>query len=251
MSESIFVLLGTAVFLGVTHTIVGPDHYLPFIVLSRSEKWSLKKTLGWTFISGIGHALSSIIIGSLGIVLGWSVAGMEDFEGIRGDLAAYGLLAFGGVYMLWGLYRGMKSKRHTHSHLHPDGSVHAHLHSHIDGSHADAHKHEHSQLTADNNMNASLSKSKSFWIVFIIFVLGPCEPLIPLLMVPAAAHSIAGIVSVSTVFTVATVGVMMLMVTLGYKGLKIVKFGFLEKYIHALSGAAILISGLCIQVLGL
>ena len=92
---------------------------------------------------------------------------------------------------------------------------------------------------------------RTLWIIFIIFVLGPCEPLIPLLLVPASEHSVGGIAAVAGVFAVATIGTMMVAVTLGRMGLRFVNFGFLEKYVHALSGGAILVSGLLIQVLGI
>ncbi|MCM8821749.1 MAG: hypothetical protein NC831_02905 [Candidatus Omnitrophica bacterium] len=43
MSGEIFVLVGAAASLGFVHTALGPDHYLPFIVLARAGKWSKKK----------------------------------------------------------------------------------------------------------------------------------------------------------------------------------------------------------------
>ncbi|MBI5010716.1 MAG: hypothetical protein HZB98_13960 [Bacteroidia bacterium] len=45
MDNSIALLSVTAVSLGFLHTLLGPDHYLPFIVISLAKKWSLKKTI--------------------------------------------------------------------------------------------------------------------------------------------------------------------------------------------------------------
>ena len=39
MNDSIALLSVTAISIGFFHTILGPDHYLPFIVLSEA-KWT-------------------------------------------------------------------------------------------------------------------------------------------------------------------------------------------------------------------
>lgn len=241
MSESLTILATTAFVLGTTHTLIGPDHYLPFIVLGRAENWSLKRTLLWTFLCGLGHVGSSIVIGSLGILLGWSLAGMEGFESIRGVVASYSLMGFGGVYMLWGIYRAITGRvhQHDHPHLHADGSIHSHIHRH-----SSEHRHSHPEQNHANHR-------KTFWAIFIVFVLGPCEPLIPLLMVPASEHSIWGMTFVTLVFSVSTISVMMLTVVLGYLGVGSIRLAPIEKYVHAFSGCAILTSGLLIQLLGI
>ncbi|MCM8815199.1 MAG: hypothetical protein NC937_01660 [Candidatus Omnitrophica bacterium] len=43
MSGEFVALVGAAGSLGFIHTVLGPDHYLPFIVLARAGKWSKKK----------------------------------------------------------------------------------------------------------------------------------------------------------------------------------------------------------------
>ena len=40
MEASLPVLLVSALSIGFFHTLLGPDHYLPFILLSRSRNWS-------------------------------------------------------------------------------------------------------------------------------------------------------------------------------------------------------------------
>jgi nickel/cobalt transporter (NicO) family protein len=253
MDESLNILVATALVIGFTHTLIGPDHYLPFIVLGRAEEWTLRKTLMWTFLCGLGHVGSSVVIGGLGIALGWSLSGMEGFEGIRGGVASYSLMGFGALYMLWGLYRALRGKghghKHVHTHVHDDGAVHAHSHAHIS---AYSHGHDHDAAAAESeDATKEATRRRTFWAIFVVFVLGPCEPLIPMLMVPASMQSVWGIVMVSGVFAVATIGVMLTVVTLGYYGLRLVRFPALEKYVHALSGGAIFLSGLAIQMLGI
>ncbi len=85
MSE-MMVLLISAATLGVVHTLLGPDHYLPFIVLSKARKWTRTRTLWITFISGVGHVTGSVILGMIGIAMGISLSKLEAFEASRGSL---------------------------------------------------------------------------------------------------------------------------------------------------------------------
>lgn len=247
MSDSMQVLMLTALTLAVTHTAIGPDHYLPFIVLGRSEGWSYRKTALWTFLCGMGHVLSSVVIGGIGVAVGWAVSSMEWFEGIRGEAASWGLMVFGGGYMLWGIYLAIRGRGHSHPHVHADGTEHDHPHLHK-GQVPEEGEHRGSPHEGSGH---GKQHRRTLWTVFIIFVLGPCEPLIPILMVPASKHSFWGIALVAAIFSVATIATMLLFVTLGHFGLRFVKLGFLEKYVHAFSGGAILVSGLAIKALGI
>ena len=89
------ILLGSAFTIGLVHTLIGPDHYLPFILLARARNWRLKKTLWITFGCGVGHVLSSVVIGLAGIAAGIAVGQLEGIEGVRGELASWALIAFG------------------------------------------------------------------------------------------------------------------------------------------------------------
>jgi len=212
--------------------------------------------------------LSSIVVGAIGIAVGWSLSSMEWFEGSRGEIASYTLMGFGGLYMLYGIIQAHRG--HVHRHLHDDGTVHEHIHGHVheeehpedhedrghehghehERGHEHGHEHEHEE-SSKPEVEHSHSHRKTLWALFIIFVLGPCEPLIPLLMVPAADHSTIGVAIVSIVFSVVTIATMMAIATAGYYGLKILRLGALEKYVHVLSGGAILASGAAIKFLGL
>ncbi len=244
MPDSISVLAVTALTIGLVHTAIGPDHYLPFIVLGKAEGWTLRKTVFWTAVCGLGHVASSILLGAIGIAVGWSVLGMESFEGVRGALAGWALIGFGALYFLWGLYKA-RTGGHSHVHVHTDGSVHAHAHDHKAPARAG-----HEAAPHDESPHVRKHR-RTMWTLFIIFALGPCEPLIPLLMAPASEHSVAGIALVTGAFTVATVGTMVAIVTLGAMGLQFVRIRPLERFSHALSGAAIAASGLAINFLGL
>ncbi len=108
MTNGITLLAATAASLGFIHTIVGPDHYLPFAAMSRARKWAIGKTLWITFLCGLGHIASSVIIGLAGIALGVAVGRLEAIESFRGNLAAWALIAFGLLYAAWGLRRAYR-----------------------------------------------------------------------------------------------------------------------------------------------
>jgi ABC-type nickel/cobalt efflux system permease component RcnA len=244
VTEPLTVLMLTALSLGLVHTLLGPDHYLPFIVLGRAEGWPLRKTLLLTAVCGVAHVASSIVVGGLGIALGWSLGGLEWFEGLRGDAAGWALLIFGAAYLIWGIVRA--GKGHSHVHLHSDGTVHEHRHDHEHGADHPAHADE-----PHEEPDHVRSHRRTVWALFLIFVLGPCEPLIPLLIFPAAEHSAGGIAAVSAAFSIATVGTMLAVVAAGWYGLRLFKLGWLERYVHAFSGAAVLASGALITFVGL
>ncbi len=102
------VLLVSAFTLGLVHTLLGPDHYLPFIVLSRARNWSRRKTMRITFIAGLGHVSGSVILGVIGIAMGISLSKLEAFEANRGSVVGWMLIAFGALYMAYGIYKYIK-----------------------------------------------------------------------------------------------------------------------------------------------
>lgn len=237
ISSEILVIAGTAATLGLIHTILGPDHYLPFIVIGRARKWSLSKTLIISFFCGLGHVLSSVVLGFVGIALGLAVNHLEGVESFRGSIAAWLLIGFGFGYFIWGMHRAIKKKTHKHVHLHVSGEEHEHLHSH-----ETEHAHIHTR-----KKEASLTP----WILFTIFIFGPCEPLIPLVMYPAASHNIPGVILVAAVFGAMTILTMLTIIAVSSWGVSFLRLGRLERYVHALAGAMIFISGLSVQFLGL
>jgi nickel/cobalt transporter (NicO) family protein len=237
MNREILVLAGTAAGMGLIHTVIGPDHYIPFIAMSRARRWPMAKTLVISFFAGLGHILSSVILGFVGLAFGLAVAKLENAESVRGGAAAWLLIAFGFVYFIWGLHRAVKNKPHTHAHIHADGETHDHEHGH-----AAEHGHVH-----DRPRKANITP----WILFTIFIFGPCEPLIPLVMYPAAKHNFSGVVVVTLAFGVTTILTMLTIITASSWGISFVNLGKWERFSHAIAGLMILISGLSVQMLGL
>jgi sulfite exporter TauE/SafE len=146
--------------------------------------------------------------------LGLVLSGVERFEQVRGSIAAWFLLTFGIVYMIWGLYRLWKGRHHHHPHDHEKGTM-------------------------------------TFWVLFTIFIFGPCEPLIPILMYPAAQHNYWGVALISALFALTTITTMVIVVFLMIKGFSLIRFHIFERYQHLLAGGAIALCGAGIIFLGL
>lgn len=250
------ILLPTAFSIAFFHTLMGPDHYLPFIVMSKARNWNVKKLIAITLVCGVGHVLSSVLLGFIGIWIGAALVNLELIESFRGELAGWFLLAFGFFYFIYGVVvirknRNGKKTKHDHSHEHQKSS-HEHTHSHNDA--VNIHEHEDGK-SVHMHTHGIFAKKKvkniTPWILFTIFLFGPCEPLIPLLMYPAATLNTASVFLVTAVFGVTTIATMMTIVLSLSYGLKKINMAKLEKYTHALAGFTIFACGIAINFLGL
>lgn len=196
------------------------------------------KTSMITLLCGLGHVLSSIVLGFIGIAVGIALFKLEAIESFRGDIAAWLLIAFGFTYFIWGVHRAIRQKSHTHQHIHGDSEIHEHKHDHLND-----HSHPH------DNLKSSISITP--WVLFTIFVFGPCEPLIPLIMYPAADNNMSSVAIVASIFGLTTIITMLSIVLASSYGLSKLPLQKLERYSHALAGLAILLSGGAIKFLGL
>lgn len=139
------VLLVSTLTIAGLHALA-PDHWLPFVMLGKAQRWSSTRLTFITTVAGLGHVVSSLLIGAIGIAIGSAMEQVKLWEEDRGSMAALLLIAFGLVYMIWGIKNW--GKKHSHE-----------LHT---------------------------AKLVSAWTLFALIVFGPCEPLIPLVMAGSA-----------------------------------------------------------------
>jgi hypothetical protein len=239
MSTELGALSTAAVSIGFIHTLYGPDHYVPFVAMSRIGKWSLRKTILVTLACGIGHVGSSIVIGFIGIACGIVVLQIELLESLRGDLAGWLLIAFGVGYFAWGVMRAIYNVPHRHLHVGTQG-LESHAHEHFGA-------HTHEEAGAEPEAAGSRGKMTP-WILLTIFVFGPCEPLVPLLMYPAAKASVWGVVCVAVLFGLITLATMTSMVVLMCYGTGSLFMRRFERYSHAFAGLVVLTCGLAVKL---
>lgn len=237
MTAEASVLLSTTASIAIIHTLAGPDHYLPFIAISKARNWSLKRTVIFTFLCGLGHVGSSVLLGIIGVATGIAISHIELWEGQRGSIVSVLLMTFGLGYFIWGAIRAIQNKPHTHLHVHDNGEQHEHSHS-IDTIHV----HEHPE---------EKKRNITPWILFTIFIFGPCEPLIPLVMYPAAESNYWLLTAVTALFAIITIGTMITLVVLANRGFHFLNLKKAVRYAHAIAGFIILLCGIGMVFLGL
>lgn len=208
------ILLASAVSVAFFHSLA-PDHWVPFVALAKGSKWSMRHLGFVTTLAGIGHVLSSLLIGAVGLWAGWAVHRLEGAEVVRGSVVIWLLIGFGAAYTLWGL----KHAQHPHPHVSVRDAV-------------------------------KVYAARRAWILIAVLVFGPCEPLIPLMFL-AYKEGFMAIAAVSAVFSVVTVGMVVGQSALSYAGVRLVQAEWMERYAHALAGAVIVLTGLAVILLGI
>ncbi|MFI3305335.1 MAG: hypothetical protein R3Y68_02335 [Rikenellaceae bacterium] len=210
----------TAITIAFFHTASGPDHYLPFIVLRRSRGWSLTKTIMLTIVCGMGHVLSSVVLGIIGVVVGWQMSEISIFQDMRGDMSSWALLIFGILYLAYGINKARKVQAHKHFDVVED-DVYVYEHKH-------------------NEAYAPGSRVKvTPLVLFAIFVMGPSEPIIPLLFFSGTHRSPVEIAWLIALFTVTTIATMIGMVLLGNFSYNKIGSYHIDQYSHAIGGFVI------------
>jgi ABC-type nickel/cobalt efflux system permease component RcnA len=235
MADALAALLVAAAAIGVLHTALGPDHYLPFIALARVRRWSRSHTALITALCGLAHVASSAALGLAGVAAGSAVFHLERVEAARGTIAAWLMLGFGLAYAVWGVRQARRGHDHAHAHAHVDGTWHAHQHTH-------QRQHLHPHDAAD------VRRATTTWALFAIFVFGPCEPLIPLLLYPAATGGLAHVALVVGVFAAATIATMLVVVFAALALEPRRAFPLLAGWEHALAGAVVALCGAAMTV---
>lgn len=108
-----FTLIVGSLILSVLHALI-PNHWLPILAISRAESWTLSQTTSITFIAGLSHALSTVIIGIV-----FSLIGLELSDSVKyfTDLFAPIVLIVLGFVFIYRHYR------HKHFHVHHQPSL--------------------------------------------------------------------------------------------------------------------------------
>ncbi len=231
MTSNLILLAITAVSISFFHTASGPDHYLPFIVLSRARKWSISRTVLLTIVCGLGHVLSSVVLGLIGVYLGWQLNRISFFQDMRGNVSGWALLILGLAYTAYGFRQAYLNRPHKHFDvLQDEVFVFEHRHGEI--------------VMPDKRVKVTPL------VLFAIFVMGPSEPLIPLLFFSGTHRSVTEVVVLISAFTLSTVITMTGIVLLGCYGYRFIQTEKLERYVHAIGGSVVTLCAVGILFLG-
>lgn len=221
-------LAASAVSVGFLHTVLGPDHYLPFVAIGSARGWSRRKLAWITASCGTIHVASSLTIALVfGGLLGLGTSKVGEVFGWQGSIVAWALVVLGSAYVAWGLLR---PRRHRHL----------------------AASNPHSGETPGDppDQRNGAGKDITVWALVLVFAFGPCEALIPLVMLPTANGSVGGIVLVLLLFGFTTVLTMTTAVLLIYSGINLLPTARLARAAHPLAGLVVVLCGVAI-LLGL
>jgi nickel/cobalt transporter (NicO) family protein len=196
--------------LSLIHALI-PNHWLPLIAVSKTEKWTQSQTLWATIITGIAHTLSTIIIGIVVGLIGFRLA--ARYAVISETIAPSILIGLGLVYVILDL----RSHHHHHSHEINSGIIEP-------------------------------GRNKSRWITLLTTLslamfLTPCIE-IEAYYFQAGTIGWAGIFIVSAVYLVTTVLVMLTLVYMGILGTNSFKSHYLEHHEKRISGFVLIALGI-------
>jgi nickel/cobalt transporter (NicO) family protein len=202
------VFIGSLI-LSTIHALI-PNHWLPIIALSKTEKWTQSQSLWAAAVTGVAHTLSTIVIGIVVGLIGYKLA--ESYSIISGTIAPAILILLGVVYLFLDL------RNHHHHH----------------------HDHEVTQPGTSNN--------RSRWVALlttlsISMFLTPCIE-IEAYYFQAGSIGWTGIVIVSAVYLITTVSVMLFLVYWGIKGISRFRSHFLEHHEKGITGVVLIGLGL-------
>lgn len=204
------IFIGSLI-LSIIHTSI-PNHWIPLIALSHSEKWSRGETLSATVIAGFAHTLSTVAVGITVGIIGYKLT--ERYSFIT-DILAPAILIIMGIIYLWIDLK--KSNRHSHA----------------------------TQAGSNIKEESLKAKSKSAIIISlsIAMFLTPCTE-IEAFYFQAGTIGWTGIFIVSIVYTLTTIGLMSVLVYMGTKEMKKLNFHYLEHHEKQMTGTILVILGL-------
>lgn len=214
MEQAALTLIGSTAATALVHALI-PDHWLPLVLLARSQRWGIRRALGVAAFSGALHSVVSVSLGAVALWVGREAA-LEVGERV-GHLSSGLLIAFGIGYAAWAMRRGGHSL-HVHPRL------------------GDPHGEPDSALTG----------------VGLGFIVGfnPCVLILPILFATSSWRAIWQ-VAVAGAFTVTTVATTAAMAWVGLRSTRRPEFAFLDRYGEALSGALIAVTGVVVLFLEL
>lgn len=110
MHNTTISLIGATFFVALTHAIM-PNHWMPFALIGKGQKWSLTKTIFITAIAGLGHSITTTILGFIIAILGFHIT--KYAETIAEPLAGIILIVLGITFVIIGRLR---HGPHNHNH---------------------------------------------------------------------------------------------------------------------------------------
>ena len=201
------IFIGSLI-LSLIHVAI-PNHWIPLIAISKTEKWTVRESLSATVITGLAHTLSTLLIGVFVGLIGIKLA--NSYSLIMDYIAPSILLGIGVLY----IFLDLKNHKHHHHHDH----------------------FEHTGIS-----NRKKSKIAILTSLSLAMFLTPCIE-IEAFYFQAGLIGWKGIFVVSTVYTLTTVVFMVVLVYAGLKGTQRLRFHILEHHEKLFTGIVLIALG--------
>jgi nickel/cobalt transporter (NicO) family protein len=210
------IFLGSLL-LSLIHALI-PNHWIPLIAISKTEKWTVSRTLWSTAITGFAHTFSTIIVGIIVGFVGYKLS--SGYQFVSTVAAPVILAGLGIIYLI----------------LDIRGTLHNHHHHHHHHHGVDDHSIENTEKTGNSRWHAILIS------LSVAMFLTPCIE-IEAYYFQAGTIGWTGIFMVSAVYLLITILVMLLLVFLGVKGIQTFNSHFLEHHEKGITGIVLLVLG--------
>jgi ABC-type nickel/cobalt efflux system permease component RcnA len=235
MTLDAFLLVLAVAAVGVFHTMV-PDHWVPIVLMARQRGWTKAQTARASLQAGVGHVVTTLIIGLAVWVAG--VAFATRFGQIVDLVASLALIGFGAWIGISAWLELRLGSGHHHHHHGPQGDPDQDDHDH---EHDHNHSHE-DEPVAHEQPAPSKSGASSRMALLLILGSSPMVEGIPAFFA-AGKYGPTVIAVMAIVFALSTIVTYVALCVYSAAGLQRVRLGPLERYGEVLSGAFIALVG--------
>ena len=227
MTRTAFLLFLSSCSTAIIHALI-PDHWLPFVLMSRVERWSERRVAALTGLAGLLHVLVTMLAGGLTILIG--SATVEKLAARTGRsldfLVGLLLVIFGVTYGIW------RHRREARVHVRGDQAplvppTHVHAHGHL------LERWFHPALTAG--------------ALVLVIGISPCALLVPILFA-ASVEGEAALLASALGFALCTVGTMVGVTVCAVRAMSRIDLPFFARYGDLISGALVSAIGLLMML---
>jgi nickel/cobalt exporter len=210
----------------IIHALI-PDHWLPLVLMGRSQRWTDRHTSLMVGLAGVLHVAVTLLVGGLAITLGTgTIRELAVRLGTSLETLAGLLLAvFGLTYGIWAHRREARAHGPARQATGPGRHVHAHGH------------------LLEHWYHGSLTGGALVAIIGI----SPCVLLQPILFA-AAAEGVAALAACALGFALGTVGTMVGVAAFATRAVQRIELPFFTRFGDLASGLLIAVTGLLIVI---
>lgn len=207
------------------HALI-PDHWLPFVLLARSQGWSRRRLTTLVALAGLLHVSVSIIVALVAILVGTvSLRGLEESTGRALEFpGGWFLVIFGIAYGLLAHLRERRAHR-GHQVAQAASGVHVHAHGHL----------------LERWFHGALSGPALVAVIGI----SPCALLVPVLFAASSAGA-AAMLAAALGFVACTLATMVAVALFAHHGMRRFDLPLFARYGDLASGALIAAIGLLV-----